>query len=50
MPDVVIFNDYYPFGLKHKGYNNVVNGRHHKYGFGGKEEQDELGLEFMDFG
>ncbi|WP_164510934.1 RHS repeat domain-containing protein [Nonlabens xiamenensis] len=41
-------NNYYPFGLQHKGYNNVVNGRDHKYGFGGKEEQDELGLEWID--
>ena len=38
----------YPFGLKHKGYNNVQNGRNHKYGFGGKEEQDELGLGWID--
>jgi RHS repeat-associated protein len=42
-------NNYYPFGLKHKGYNNVVTGRDHKYGYGGKEEQDELGLEWHDF-
>lgn len=42
-------NNYYPFGLKHKGYNNVITGRDHKYGFGGKEEQDELGLEWHDF-
>ncbi|MFD2916842.1 DUF6443 domain-containing protein [Psychroserpens luteus] len=41
-------NNYYPFGLKHKGYNNVINGTDHKYGFGGKEEQDELGLGWMD--
>ncbi|MBN4046962.1 hypothetical protein JYU05_00280, partial [bacterium AH-315-P13] len=41
-------NNYYPFGLKHKGYNNVINGTDHKYGFGGKEEQDELGLEWID--
>ncbi len=41
-------NNYYPFGLKHKGYNNVVNGRDHKYGFGGKEEQDENGLAWID--
>jgi RHS repeat-associated protein len=27
----------------------VVTGRDHKYGYGGKEEQDELGLEWHDF-
>lgn len=42
-------NNYYPFGLKHKGYNIVIVGRDHKYGYGYKEEQDELGLEWMDF-
>jgi RHS repeat-associated protein len=42
-------NNYYPFGLKHKGYNTNIVGTDHKYGFGGKEEQDELGLEWMDF-
>ncbi len=41
-------NNYYPFGLKHKGYNNVINGTDHKYGFGGKEEQDELDLNWID--
>ncbi len=35
--------------MKHKGYNNVINGTDHPYGFGGKEEQDELGLQWMDF-
>ena len=48
--EIVEENNYYPFGLEHKGYNNVVNGREHKYGFGGKEENDELGLEWLDFG
>ena len=41
-------NNYYPFGLKHKGYNNVQVGRDHKFGFGNKEEQDELGLGWID--
>jgi len=42
-------NNYYPFGLKHKGYNNAIGGsRDHKYGFGNKEEQDELGLGWID--
>lgn len=44
--------NYYPFGLKHKGYNNVVsanaNSVARKYGFGGKELQDELGLDWYD--
>ncbi|NVK53873.1 MAG: hypothetical protein HWD85_13135 [Flavobacteriaceae bacterium] len=44
--------DYYPFGLKHKGYNNVVtsgeNSLAQKYGFTGKEHQDELGLGWID--
>ncbi|GAA4276091.1 DUF6443 domain-containing protein [Aquimarina mytili] len=41
-------NNYYPYGLKHQGYNNVVAGRNHKFGFGGKEEQDEFGIEWID--
>jgi RHS repeat-associated protein len=47
-------NNYYPFGLKHKGYNTSINGRHHKYMFGGKELQDEIlgssSFEVYDFG
>ncbi len=43
-------NNYYPGGLKHKGYNNVITGTDHPYGFNGMEEQDELGLEWLDFG
>ncbi|ARN71431.1 hypothetical protein BST91_07150 [Nonlabens tegetincola] len=41
-------NNYYPFGLKHNGYNNTITGSDHKYGYGNKEEQDELGLEWID--
>jgi len=46
--EIVEENNYYPFGLKHKGYNATINGRHHKYMFGGKEQQDELGLNWYD--
>jgi len=36
--------DYYTFGLKHKGYNNVVNGTENKYQtFQGQELEEELG-------
>jgi len=45
---IVEENNYYPFGLKHKGYNNQIAGRDHKYGFGNKEEQNELGLDWID--
>ncbi|MCC9019747.1 RHS repeat domain-containing protein [Flavobacterium lipolyticum] len=43
-------NNYYPFGLKHKGYNDYVP-TSNKYKFNGKELQDELGLGMtaMDF-
>ncbi|AXP80303.1 RHS Repeat protein [Mariniflexile rhizosphaerae] len=45
-------NNYYPFGLKHKGYNGTINGVDHPYGFGGKEEQNEFNntLQWLDFG
>ncbi len=45
-------NNYYPFGLEHKGYNNVVTSTNpaQNYKFGGKELQEELGLDSYDFG
>ncbi|MEQ6123697.1 DUF6443 domain-containing protein [Pseudotenacibaculum sp. MALMAid0570] len=52
--EIIEESNYYPFGLKHKGYNNVVssngNSTAQKFGFGGKELNEELGLEWMDFG
>ena len=48
--EIIEENNYYPFGLQHKGYNNVVNGTHYPFGYNGKEENDELGLEWLDFG
>ncbi|WP_338841187.1 DUF6443 domain-containing protein [Flavobacterium ginsenosidimutans] len=47
--EIIEENNYYPFGLKHKGYNDYqasVN----KYKYNGKELQDELGLNFYDYG
>ena len=47
-------NNYYPFGLKHKGYNEIANSNRseaaEKYKFGGKELNSELGLDLYDFG
>jgi RHS repeat-associated protein len=53
--EIVEENNYYPFGLKHKGYNSgfVIgsgNSTAQKYKYNGKELQDELGLNFYDYG
>ncbi len=49
--EIIEENNYYPFGLEHKGYNNIVNGTENNYQtFMGKEHQQELGLETYDFG
>jgi RHS repeat-associated protein len=52
--EIVEENNYYPFGMKHKGYNNTVSGNGNplanKYKYNGKEYQDELGLNFHDYG
>ncbi len=51
---VVAESNYYPFGLKHKGYNNTItsngNSTAQKFGYQSKELQEELGLDWMDFG
>ena len=51
---IVEESNYYPFGLKHKGYNNVTssngNSVAQKFGYNGKELNQELGLEWHDFG
>jgi RHS repeat-associated protein len=46
--EIIEEKNYYPFGMLHSGYNFAVNGSKHNYGFGGKEEQDELGLGWID--
>jgi RHS repeat-associated protein len=42
-------NNYYPFGLKHKVYNDYTP-TSNKYKYNGKELQDELGLNMYDYG
>ena len=46
--------NYYPFGLKHKGYNNVTsangNSVANDFLYNGKELQNELGLDWYDYG
>ena len=47
---IVEEHNYYSFGLRHKGYNNVVNGNENKHRtFQVQEWNDELGLNWHSF-
>jgi len=46
--EIIEENNYYPFGLKHKGYNDYTI-TNNKYKFQGQERQDELGLNWDSF-
>ncbi len=52
--EIIEENNYYPFGLKHKGYNSVVNSGGNsvanKFKYNGKELNEELGLDWYDYG
>ncbi len=50
--EIVKENNYYPFGLLHEGYNNIVNplASMYNYGYSGKELQLENGIAWLDFG
>ena len=52
--EIIEENNYYPFGLKHKGYNSVVssngNATAQKFKYNGKELNEELGLDWYDLG
>ena len=52
--EIIEESNYYPFGLKHLGYNedynDVGNGLAQKWKFGGKENNDEMGVDWYDFG
>ncbi|MGS2765244.1 RHS repeat domain-containing protein [Sinomicrobium sp. M5D2P9] len=48
--EIIEENNYYPFGLQHKGYNNVVNGTEYNYKtFQGQELHEDLGLNVIEF-
>ncbi|SEA80381.1 RHS repeat domain-containing protein [Psychroflexus halocasei] len=46
--EIISEKNYYPFGLKHKGYNNVVDGTYYPYGYNGKELVDNFGLSLIE--
>ena len=47
--EIIEEKNYYPFGLKHKGYNNVVNGIENKHQtYNGKEHEESLSLNVIE--
>jgi RHS repeat-associated protein len=52
--EIIEESNYYPFGMKHRGYNSNIspnrNSTAQKWKFGNKELNDELGLDWYDFG
>ncbi|SFN28224.1 RHS repeat-associated core domain-containing protein [Chryseobacterium oleae] len=46
--EVLEENNFYPFGLKHEGYNALAGNPSYKYGYNGKELQKETG--WSDYG
>ncbi|WP_164914066.1 DUF6443 domain-containing protein [Aquimarina sediminis] len=52
--EIISENNYYPFGFKHKGYNNIIsslgNSTAQKYGYNGKELEEDLGLNWHGYG
>ncbi len=51
--EIIEESNYYPFGLKHKGYNYVQQGGNdlaQNWKFNGMEQNQELGLEWYDYG
>jgi RHS repeat-associated protein len=54
LSEIIEENNYYPFGLKHKGYNNNVssngNSTAQKLKFQGQELEQSLGLNNYEFG
>ncbi|CAL2090614.1 RHS repeat-associated core domain-containing protein [Tenacibaculum sp. 190524A02b] len=50
--EIIEESNYYPFGLKHKGYNNNVsslgNSTAQKFGYNGIELEESLGLNLME--
>ncbi|WP_378104548.1 hypothetical protein, partial [Chryseobacterium sp. sg2396] len=46
--EVLEENNYYPFGMKHEGYNGLAGNSSYQYKYNGKELQMESGM--YDYG
>lgn len=47
--EIIEENNYYPFGLEHKGYNNGLLAEHNYTNFQGQELTEDLGLNVLEF-
>lgn len=47
--EVLEENNYYPFGMKHEGYNALAGNPSYAYQYNGKEVQKETGMVAMDW-
>ena len=47
-PEIIEENNFYPFGMKHEGYNALAGNPAYKYQYNGKELQQETG--WSDYG
>ncbi len=47
-PEIIEENNFYPFGMKHEGYNALAGNPAYNYGYNGKELQKETG--WSDYG
>ncbi len=52
--EIISENNYYPFGLQHKGYNNYASANANdiaeKFKYNGKQLNDEFNINWYDFG
>lgn len=49
-PQILEESNYYPFGLKHRGYNSRNDQREYKFKYNGRELQDEMDINVYDYG
>ncbi|MBQ4820018.1 hypothetical protein J8M14_08080 [Aquimarina sp. MMG016] len=48
LPEIKEEKNYYPFGLQHKGYNDLISGVPNNYGFNGTELTTDLDLNLYE--
>ena len=46
--EIIEENNYYPFGLKHKGYNTAINGQSNPYKYNSTELEQSHGLDWYE--